>query len=62
MKRLVKCKNLLSTFCLDSFLEVLFDGMIFVVCIISLHITTESPIILPTYLPFLQLHVAGFQI
>ena len=38
------------------FVEVLFN-----VSIISLHITTGPPIMLPAYLPFLQLHVTEFQ-
>ena len=43
-----------------AFVEVLFIGTDFVMSIILSHITTESPIILPIYLPFLQLFVAGF--
>ena len=40
------------------FVEVLLVGMVFVVSIISSHIISESPIILPTHLPFLQLNFA----
>ena len=43
------------------FFEVLFVGIVFVSSIIPSHIITESSIILSTYLPFSQLHVAGFQ-
>ena len=44
------------------YVEVRFVGMVSVVSIISSHLTTESPIILPTYLTILQLHVTEFQI
>ena len=45
-------------FCFTGYLFSLkFDGMVFVVSIISSH---ELSIILPTYLPFLQLHLTGF--
>ena len=42
------------------FVRTVFLGTVFVVSIILSHITTESPIILPRYLPFLQLHVPRF--
>ena len=44
------------------FIRTTFVGMVFVVPIISWHITTKSPIILLIYLPFSQLYVAGLQI
>ena len=51
---------------ISKFLEALlvrtvFTGIVFVSLIISLHIMTESSIILPKYLPRLQIHLAGFQ-
>ena len=42
------------------FVGTVFAGTAFVLSIISLHITTESSIMLATYVPFLELHVAGF--
>ena len=46
--------------------SVLFYGLqflnVFVSSIISSHVTTEWSIVLTRYLPFLQLHIAGFQI
>ena len=45
-----------------DFVRTVFVEVLSVVSIIPLHITTESPIIYPTYLPHSQLHVAGFQI
>ena len=45
-----------------TFIEILFFGAGFVSFMFSADKTTESSIILPTYLPFLQLHVARFQI
>ena len=45
-----------------TFLSLKFIVTVFVVSIISSHLTTEWSIILPKDLPFLQLHVAGFQI
>ena len=44
-----------------NFIEVSSVGIVSVVSIISSHITTESAIILPIYLPLLQLHSAGFE-
>ena len=38
------------------------DGTVFVVSIISSHVMTESWIILPTYLPYLQQYLPEFQI
>ena len=52
---------------IKKLVEVLFVGTVFVetifiVSIVSSHITTESSIMLPKYLPFLQLHGVGFKI
>ena len=44
------------------FVEVVFAGVVVVSPIISSHVITESSIIFAIYLPFSQLHVAGFQI
>ena len=44
-----------------NFIEVRSVGIVSVVSIISSHVTTESAIILPIYLPLLQLHFAGFE-
>ena len=44
------------------FLSLKFVEIVFVSSIISSHVITESSIILAKYLPFLQLHVEGFQI
>ena len=44
------------------FAATIFVKVLFVVPIISSHVITESSIILLAYLPFLQLHVAAFQI
>ena len=44
-----------------NFVRMVFLEVFFVVSLVSSHITTESSIILPTYLPFLQLQVEGFQ-
>ena len=44
------------------FAGTVFVKVVFVLSIISLHVTTESSIILPKYLPCLELHFAGFQI
>ena len=52
INRLVKCKNVA---------EVLFVEIVFVVSTSSSHIATESPIILPAYLLFLQLHIGYSQ-
>ena len=43
------------------FAGTVFVEVLFVTSIISLHITTGSPIILPVYLPFSLLHATGFQ-
>ena len=53
------------TFLGTAFFEILFAGTIsievlFVASMISSHVITESPITFPTYLPFLQVHEAGF--
>ena len=62
-KRQVKYRNLINYSLSKRFLlRVLFVRTAFVVSIISLHVVIESVIILPKYLPFLQLRVAGFQI
>ena len=45
-----------------TFIEILFLGAGFVSFMFSADKTTESSIILSTYLPFLPLHVARFQI
>ena len=50
-----------------KFFQLLFVGtvfvkIVFVVSIISSHVITESSIILHTFLPFSQLHIAGLQI
>ena len=42
------------------FVEVLFVGKVFVASIISSKVTTESSIIIPTYLKFSQVHVTRF--
>ena len=44
-----------------NFVRKVFVEVFFVVSLVSPHITTESSIIYPTYLPFLQLHVERFQ-
>ena len=44
-----------------NFVRTVFLEVFLVVSLVSSHITTESSIILPTYLPFLQLQVEGFQ-
>ena len=44
------------------FVGTVFVRILFVLSIISSHLITELPIMLPAYLPFSQLHVAGFQI
>ena len=41
---------------------MVFIGIVFVSSIVSLHITIELSVMFPTYLPFLQSHVAGSQI
>ena len=38
-----------------------FLGIVFASSILSLHVITGSSIILAKYMPFSQLHVAGFQ-
>ena len=45
-----------------SLFEWLFVGTVFVVSMISSHVITELSVIPGTYLPFLQLHITGFQI
>ena len=50
----------------EHFVGTVFVGTVLVeapliMSLISLHITTESPIILSAYLPFSQLHAPGFQ-
>ena len=40
-----------------AFVEVLFVGTTFVSSLISSHVVTKSSIILPTYLPYLQLNI-----
>ena len=45
-----------------TFIEILFFGAVFVSFMFLADKTTESSVMLPTYLPFLPLHVAGFQI
>ena len=52
---------------IQKLVEVLFAGtvlveVLIVVFIISFQSITESSIIFSTYLPFSQLHIAGFQI
>ena len=44
------------------FIVTVFVKTVFIASIISSHVTTESSIILATYLPFTQVHAAGFQI
>ena len=44
-----------------AFVSLKFVITVFISSLISLHVITESSIILAKYLPFLQLHVAGFQ-
>ena len=51
----------ISKFLEALLVRTLFAGTVFVSLIISLHIMTESSIILSKYLPLLQIHVAGFQ-
>ena len=47
----------------DCFFSLKFVVNVFISSsIISLHVITESSITLVKYLPFSQLHVAGFQI
>ena len=46
----------------SGFFSLKFAGIVFVSFIILSHVITESLIILAEYLPFLQLHIAGFQI
>ena len=43
-----------------GFVEFFFVGIVFVSSIFPWYITTESPIFI-AYLPFLQLHFAGFK-
>ena len=50
----------ISKFVAAPFVRTVFAVIVFVTLIISLHIMTESSI-LPKYLQFLKLHVAGFQ-
>ena len=45
-----------------AFFKVLFVRTVFVVSITSSYITTGSPLILRTYLPFLKKHLVGLQI
>ena len=47
---------------LSKLVETVFVGTAFVSTIISSHVTTEFLTILAKYLPFSQLHVAGFPI
>ena len=44
-----------------TFFSLKFVGNVFVSSIISSHIITVSSVVLPKYLLFLQLQVAGFQ-
>ena len=58
-----KSKKNVSNFCFTDYIFSLkFVGILLVSSVISSHAITESSIILAKYLPFLQLHVAGFQI
>ena len=53
------------TFVGTVFVEVISVEVVFIrtfTSILSSHIITESPIILPKYLPFSQVRVLGFQI
>ena len=47
---------------LVMFTSLKFSGTVFVTSIVSSHIIAESSIILAKYLPFPQVHGAGFQI
>ena len=42
------------------FVRTVFVGIVFFSLIISSHVLIESSIIFPKYLPFSQLHIAGF--
>ena len=53
IRRLVKQK---------FFISIVFLEIAFVATIMSSHVNTKSPIILPEYLPFLQVQVLGFQV
>ena len=54
----------IQKFCLLQviFFSLKFVGIVFVSSVISSQAITESLIIIAKYFPFLQLHVAGFQI
>ena len=45
-----------------DFVELAFVGTVFITSFVSSHVITESPKIMPKYLPFSLVHVVGFQI
>ena len=59
--KIVKLSTLHDTFFSLKIVEIGFVGIVIVTSIISLHVTTESPIFLSKYQSILQSKVPGLQ-